>query len=82
MRLVLALLALACLASPARADGCYLCAGGATFVRYRGQDTWQKRHQAESCGCRIVAAASRCGGPQKRELCAVESTVQPPSRTK
>jgi hypothetical protein len=80
MRLLLALLALAWLAAPARADGCYLCAGGGSYVRYRGQDTWQKRHQAEACGCRIAAAASRCGGRDKRELCAVGASVLPPAR--
>lgn len=81
-RIVLGLGLLAAMVAPARADGCYLCAGGETYVRYRGEDSWRKRHLAESCGCAVVAAARRCpGARRRRELCEVAAEL-PPDATK
>lgn len=54
----------AAFACPARADGCYVCAGGG-YVRYRGSDTFAKRKEAKrKCGCTVTGTASSCSNPK------------------
>jgi hypothetical protein len=77
-RILVCLGALLSLAGGARADGCYLCAGGETYVRFRGEDSWHKRRGAEACGCAVVASVRRCPeARRKRELCEVATDLPP-----
>jgi hypothetical protein len=59
--------------SAARADGCYVCDGTSTYVRFKGDDTWAKRHQAEACGCKVVSTVSSCDAAHAKILCSVAS---------
>ena len=49
--------------STARADGCYICAGGSAphckdYCRYSGPDTFDARKTCERKGCKIGGTAS------------------------
>ena len=58
--------------SPAWADGCFICQGQPnTYVKYKGQDTWDKRHKAEACGCKVGGTTSSCGATNHKVLCTV-----------
>ena len=58
-------LVLLCAATyPARADGCYICAGGG-YARYRGKDTFAKRREAKKkCNCTVTGTTSSCTNPK------------------
>ncbi len=51
--------ALVHLSPSARADGCYLCSGGG-YVKYNGDDTFDKRKQAANIGCQVSGTTSSC----------------------
>jgi hypothetical protein len=66
-------------ANGARADGCYLCEGRpGAYVRYQGDDTWDKRHKAEACGCKVGGTTSSCGAANSKILCSVAMLPQDP----
>lgn len=55
---------LAGVAEIARADGCYICAGGG-YARYRGKDTFAKRREAQKkCNCKVTGTTSSCTNPK------------------
>lgn len=46
----------------AAADGCYMCEGGG-YVKYVGDDTFEKRKKAkEQFGCNVSGTTSSCNG--------------------
>ena len=73
---ILSSLFCACLA---RADGCYICRDKSeTYVRFKGEDTQDKRKQAEACGCNVGGYRSECYAANLKILCTV-SRVDPPA---
>jgi hypothetical protein len=51
-------------ASPAFADGCFLCEGGG-YVAFTGDDTFDKRKKAkEQFGCTVSGTTSSCSNPK------------------
>ena len=72
MKTLLAIVGLTLAASfgLARADGCYICQGG-SYVKYRGEDNWDKRHKAEGCGCKVQGTTSSCSAANNKVLCSV-----------
>lgn len=48
----------------ALADGCYLCSGGG-YVKYTGEDTFDKRKKAkEMFSCIVNGTTSSCSNPK------------------
>jgi len=47
----------------AKADGCYLCSGGG-YVKYNGDDTFDKRKAAAAQGCQVSGTTSSCSNPK------------------
>jgi len=48
-------------ATPAFADGCYICTSGSAcgrYCRYSGRDTWKNRKKCKKAGCKIGGSAS------------------------
>jgi len=48
-------------ATPARADGCYICTQGSDcgqYCRYRGSDTQENRKKCQAAKCKIGGTAS------------------------
>ncbi|MSP62024.1 MAG: hypothetical protein EXR72_17170 [Myxococcales bacterium] len=74
-----ALLAAGLFLSPAaRADGCFLCEGKVgTYVRFKGEDSWDKRKKAEACGCKVAGTTSSCGAANHQILCSVAGLPVP-----
>ena len=63
--LMFVLVALPMMASSiAQADGCFLCSGGG-YVKYTGDDTFDKRKKAkEEFGCEVSGTTSSCSNPK------------------
>ena len=52
------------LAPAAMADGCFLCEGGG-YVKYTGDDTFEKRKKAkEQFDCKVTGTTSSCNQPK------------------
>lgn len=70
---VFALVAVAALAVPARADGCYICTSGSSDYcknqcAYKGQDTQENRKRCRDAGCKIGGTAS-CSTAANVKVC-------------
>ena len=51
-------------APAAMADGCFLCEGGG-YVKYTGDDTFEKRKKAkEKFGCKVTGTTGSCSQPK------------------
>jgi hypothetical protein len=51
-------------APAAMADGCFLCEGGG-YVKYTGDDTFDKRKKAkEKFNCKVSGTTSSCSNPK------------------
>lgn len=75
-RLVLSLMcvvALAGIARPAFADGCYICSGGDGYVKYTGEDNQDKRKAAKACGCQVSGTRGDCSAANLKIMCTVEN---------
>lgn len=48
---------------PALADGCYMCEGGG-YVKYKGDDTFDKRKKAQAMGCKVSGTTGSCSNPK------------------
>ena len=58
------------------ADGCYICRGG-SYVKFKGDDSEEKRKDASKCGCRVVGTQNPCDEKKVKILCTV-NLVQTP----
>ena len=57
-------LMLMCVAPTAMADGCYMCEGGG-YVKYTGDDTFEKRKKAqEKFKCKVSGTTGSCSSPK------------------
>lgn len=81
MRMLLASLFIAAglaAATPAFADGCYLCGSGSSNgcqqCRYGDKDTQDKRKACESRGCKITGTGS-CSSAANVKVCQVETSA-------
>jgi hypothetical protein len=55
-----------------KADGCYICGGqSGTYVKFTGSDNFEKRKEAEKCGCKISGTTSSCNAANYTILCSV-----------
>ena len=52
------------------ADGCYICRGG-SYVKFKGDDSEEKRKDASKCGCRVVGTQNPCDEKKVKILCAI-----------
>jgi len=64
-------------ATPARADGCYICTSGSSDIcknqcKYRGQDAQENRKRCRDAGCKIGGTAS-CSTAANIKVCLSDS---------
>lgn len=72
--LLLAALLAAPLALGAQSDGCYICQGQPyTYVKFSGKDDWDKRKQAEDCGCKVGGTTASCDAANYKILCEIQA---------
>lgn len=60
------------------ADGCYMCNGGESFVKYSGDDNQDKRKAAAECGCKVTGTRGDCSAANLKVLCSVKADVNDP----
>ena len=54
-------------------EGCYMCKGkSGTYVKYKGEDTFDKRKKAEKLGCEVGGTTSSCDAANYDVLGTVE----------
>jgi len=76
--LLIVSLALTLLSPSLKADGCYICQGSTnTYVKFSGSDSFEKRKEAEKCGCKVGGTTSSCNAANYKVLCSVLSPAVP-----
>ena len=56
-----------------QSGGCYICGGQTnTYVKFQGKDNWDKRKQAEACGCKVAGTTTSCDAANYKILCEVK----------
>lgn len=64
-----------------QADGCYICQGSAnTYVKFSGTDSFDKRKEAEKCGCKVSGTTSSCNAANFKILCTVQWLAPQPNQ--
>ncbi len=68
-------------ASPANADGCYICSSGSSdacknYCRYSGSDTQDNRKKCQNAGCKIGGTAS-CPSAANVKICSAAAPANP-----
>lgn len=71
-------------ASPAVADGCYICTTGSSdacknYCRYSGSDTQANRDKCKKAGCKIGGTAS-CSTAANVKICSATAPANPFAR--
>ncbi|MBE7438537.1 MAG: hypothetical protein HS115_08800 [Spirochaetales bacterium] len=75
---ILVLLTLSLMSPSLKADGCYICQGSPnTYVKFSGNDSFEKRKEAEKCGCKVGGTTGSCNAANYKVLCSVLGPAVP-----